>query len=119
MTDPKAGLFFSYIAMGVVVLGNILGNVFLKLGARATANRTIFLGFFGWETLVGICCFAAAVLLYAWALKALPLHIAQSIATLQFAGAITAAAIIFGEDITPSKWLGIGLICAGLMVVAR
>ncbi|SDR64042.1 EamA-like transporter family protein [Rhizobiales bacterium GAS113] len=106
-----------YLAMGTVVAGNVLGNIFLKLGSSAGADRTSLFGMFAWQTAAGIGFFASAVLLYAWALKNLPLHIAQGVASLQFVGAILAATFIFDESISLQKWFGIGLICIGLMFV--
>ncbi len=109
----------SYAAMGLVVCGNVLGNIFLKIGATTEPERAVFFGMFGWQTIMGIGCFAGAVLCYAFALRVLPLHLAQSIAALQFVGAVTAAYIIFGEPIDEMKWIGILMICGGLVLVAN
>jgi multidrug transporter EmrE-like cation transporter len=107
----------SYLAMGAVVLGNVLGNVFLKIGSSVEADKSLLLGMLAWQTIIGIAFFAAAVLCYSMALKSLPLHVAQAIAAVQFVGAIAAAAIFFGEAITALKWAGIALICVGLALV--
>src|SRR5262245_20928022 len=107
-----------YLVMGAVVVGNVLGNVFLKLGSSVEAGKGSMFGVFGWHTPVGIGFFAAAVVCYAWALKRLPLHLATSILALQYIGAIAAAAILFGEAITDLKWAGIVLICIGLAIIA-
>jgi len=57
--------------------------------------------------------------LYAWSLKYLPLYVAQTIASLQFAGAIMAAHFLFGETITPDRWIGIASIILGIVLVMR
>jgi undecaprenyl phosphate-alpha-L-ara4N flippase subunit ArnE len=109
-----------YVAMGIVVVSNVLGNVFMKLGSSDVGpSRALLLGLFGWPTVVGIMFFAWGILFYALALKTLPLHIAQSIAALQFVGAVVAAVVVFGEVISMGKWLGIALICTGLVFVTR
>lgn len=102
-----------------VVAGNIGGNIFIKLGSTVTDGRAVLLGLFGWQTLVGIVLFASSLLLYAWALKFIPLYVAQSIVALQFTGAVMAAYFYFGERIDGLQWVGIVLILAGLFVVAR
>lgn len=107
-----------YLAMAAVVIGNVLGNVFLKLGSTPATDRTLLLGVFSWQTIGGIGFFVLAVLCYAMALKTLPLHLAQAIAALQFVGAVAAAAVFFGEAITGLKWAGIACICIGLALVA-
>ena len=108
----------AYAAMLAVVFGNVTGNVLMKAGGRVEPDRAILFGIFGWQTLVGIAFFASSILLYAWVLRQLPLHIAQAIASLQFVGATLAAAVLFGEIITPEKWFGVGLILTGLIVIA-
>jgi drug/metabolite transporter (DMT)-like permease len=105
------------VAMLAVVVGNVLGNVLLKIGSSVEPGKAMLLGMFGWQTAAGIGCFASGVLFYAFALKSLPLHVAQAITALQFVGAIGAAAILFGEPITNTNWAGIALICAGLILV--
>jgi len=119
LLETHSGLMraLPYMAMGMVVAGNVLGNIFLKLGSGDNADRALMFGLFGWQTIAGIGFFASAVLLYAWALKHLPLHMAQGVASLQFIGAILAAWLIFQEAISLQKWVGIGLICMGLMFV--
>ncbi|MGA8173108.1 MAG: EamA family transporter [Methylocystis sp.] len=106
-----------YMAMGMVVISNVLGNVFLKLGSSDNTGRALIFGLFGWQTVAGIGFFASAILIYAWALKYLPLHVAQAAASLQFVGAILAAALVFNEAIYLQKWFGVGLILIGLMFV--
>src|SRR5262249_7762170 len=103
-----------YFAMAFVVVGNVLGNVLLKHGSTAAPGQGLVVGLFGWQTIAGIVCFAAAVISNAMALRELPLHLAQAIAALQFVGAVAAAAVYFGETITAQKWLGIVPICVGL-----
>ena len=80
-------------------------------------DTLIFLGFFGWQTLLGIGFFASGVVFYGLALKLLPLYLAQAVVILQFVGVILAAAIIFGEVIEMRQWLGIAFIGIGLSLV--
>ncbi len=118
LMTPSAAGFIAYGAMLVVVFGNITGNILIKAGGNVDPNRAFLFGNFGWQTFAGIAFFASSILLYAWVLRQLPLHIAQAIASLQFVGATLAASIIFGETITPEKWFGVGLILTGLFVIA-
>jgi len=108
-----------HLAMAAVICGNVLGNIFIKLGSVANSDRTLLFGMFGWQTLVGAGCFAAGLMSYAWALKYLPLHMAQAIAALQFVGVILAAVLVFGESIGQVKWVGIAMIATGLLLVTR
>jgi drug/metabolite transporter (DMT)-like permease len=106
-----------YVTMLFVVASNVMGTVLIKVGANAPLGRAYLFGLFGWQTAAGIACFGGGVLLYAWVLKYLPLHMAQAVASLQFAGNVLAAAFLLGETITPQKWLGIVFILVGLGIV--
>jgi drug/metabolite transporter (DMT)-like permease len=121
MTDIETSLAraLPYLGMSAVVIGNVAANIFIKLGADRAAGRTLWFGLLGWPTLVGIGFFGVSVLLYAWVLKHLPLHLAQSMAALQFIGVILAAALFFDETISIWQWLGFALIVLGLAIVTR
>jgi drug/metabolite transporter (DMT)-like permease len=109
--------FAPYVTMLLIVASNVMGTVLIKVGASPPPDRAYLFGLFGWQTAAGIACFGAGVLLYAWVLKYLPLHIAQAVASLQFAGNVLAAAFLLGETITAEKWLGIVFILVGLSIV--
>jgi drug/metabolite transporter (DMT)-like permease len=109
--------FLPYVTLLFVVAGNVVGNVLIKVGATAPSGSANLFGLFGWQTAAGIACFGSSVLLYAWVLKYLPLHVAQAVVSLQFAGTVLAAAFLLGETITAQKWLGIVFIWIGLSIV--
>lgn len=113
------GRLLAYAALGLVIAGNSLGNLLLKLGANVSDARQLIFGFVAWQTLAGMSCFAAGLLAYAWALKQFDLHAAQIVVSTQYIAAIFLAAWILGEHISPMKWLGIGLIALGLFICAR
>jgi drug/metabolite transporter (DMT)-like permease len=108
-----------YAALSAVVVMNVLGNVFMKLGSSVDERHALIFGIFGWHTLLGISCFASGVLFYGFALKVLPLYLAQAVVALQFIGVILAAAIFFGEAINAPQWFGMIFIVVGLSLVTR
>lgn len=114
-----SGRFAGYLALGLVIVGNSIGNLLLKLGANVTDSRQMVLGLLPWQTVAGMSCFAFGLLAYAWALKQFELHAAQVVVSMQYVAAIFLATWILGEQITPMKWLGIGLIALGLFLCAR
>jgi drug/metabolite transporter (DMT)-like permease len=105
-------------ALGLVIAFNSAGNLLLKLGANSTPSR-IGLGLLSLQSLAGIACFGGGILVYAWALKQFPLHVAQIVVSLQYLVAIVLAAIVLGEAISPSRWAGIALIVTGLFLCSR
>lgn len=111
--------WLAFAALGLVIVGNALGNLLLKLGADTPAGRPMLFGLLPWQTVAGIGCFGLGILAYAWALKYFQLHSAQIVVSLQYVAAILLAALVLGEHISPMKWFGIGLIALGLFVCTR
>ena len=81
-----------------MVAGNSSVNLLLKAGA---SDRLWLFGILGWRSLLGITLFGLAVILYAWALKFVPLSRAVYIAVLQYPAAILLAGIFLGERVLP------------------
>jgi multidrug transporter EmrE-like cation transporter len=113
------GPLLAILALLLVVLMNVTANVFLKLGANPQLSGFKLFGLFGWPVVVGIGCYAAGVLVYAWSLRHVDLHIAQAIVSLQFAGAVMASAFLFKEQISLHQWAGLSLIFLGLLIATR
>ncbi len=111
--------WLAFAALGLVIVGNAVGNLLLKLGADTPAGRPLLFGLLPWQTVAGIGCFGFGILAYAWALKHFQLHAAQIVVSLQYVAAILLAAMVLGEYISPAKWLGIGLIALGLFICAQ
>lgn len=107
------------IAFGLVLMMSctVAANLLMKIGANeAVAGRTIAFGVH-WKTVAGLASFGLAGVVYAWVLRYLPLNIAQSFAVAQFIAVILASAILLDEGIPPVRWVGIGLIATGILIV--
>jgi drug/metabolite transporter (DMT)-like permease len=67
--------------------------------------------------MAGLALFGCGGMLYAILLRQVPLNVAQVFAAAQFVGVGVAACLILGEPISPARWLGIGCICFGIVLV--
>ena len=108
-----------FVALGVVVLASASGNILLKIGARPAAADTLLFGLVAWQTIAGIASFGCGVLAYAWALRSIDVHVAQSVISVQYVTVILLAALLLGERIPSQQWWGMGLITAGLVLCMR
>jgi drug/metabolite transporter (DMT)-like permease len=95
----------------------VAANLMLKLGAGVSRAERIVFGLLGWKSVAGLALFGCSGLLYAFLLRRVPLNIAQTFTSAQFVGVVIAAALILGEPISPVRWLGIGCICFGILLV--
>ena len=113
----------SNLITGIYVLAamacTVLGNLLLKTGVQHPGIATVWpLTLLNTRTALGAISFCFAMLFYMMVLKRTALNLAQSIFALQFVLVILAAYLVLNEPIGPQRWLGIGLIAAGLFVIA-
>ena len=107
----------STIGLAGVIGFAIIANLMLKLGASAPASDRIVFGMLSWKSVAGLALFGCGGLLYAFLLRWIPLHVAQSFTAAQFIGVVAAASLMLNEPISPVRWVGIGLIGVGILLV--
>lgn len=108
-----------FAALGVVIVASSVANVLMKLGARADSPNNLLFGIVAWQTLLGIASFGGGAIFYAWALKYIDVHTAQSVIAVQYVVIVLLAAVLLGERIPPMQWWGMVLITAGLYLCTR
>jgi multidrug transporter EmrE-like cation transporter len=114
---PRNRVMRILLAFAVMIACTVIGNIFMKLGASVPlADRPLF-GIVAWQSCAGVAVFVAAVIIYSILLQWMPLNVAQSFAALQFVAVIIASTWFLGEPISLLRWLGIGLIVAGIVAV--
>ena len=107
------------IIAGLLVLNlifNILGNASFKLSALAANWK----GLVGWQVAGNLAGFIT-VLTLTGLLKYLPLHMAQPMAQgLAIIGVqVVAARLFFHESISPTQWIGMIVIIAGIILIQK
>ena len=111
------------LVTGVIIFASmiftVVGNLLLKIGSGERGVSSVWpLSMLNAHTFLGALAFCMAMILYLMVLKRTTLNLAQSIFALQFVLVIIAANVILDEPIGLQRWLGIGLIAAGLFVVS-
>ena len=97
----------------------VVGNLLLKTGVQQPGVSTVWpISLLNIRTALGAVTFCFAMVFYMMVLKRTALNLAQSIFALQFVLVIIAANVILHEPIGMQRWLGIGLITAGLFVIS-
>jgi drug/metabolite transporter (DMT)-like permease len=97
----------------------VVGNLLLKTGVQHPGVSTVWpFSLLNMRTALGAATFCFAMVFYMMVLKRTALNLAQSIFALQFVLVIIAANFVLHEPIGMQRWFGIGLIAAGLFVVA-
>jgi drug/metabolite transporter (DMT)-like permease len=69
--------------------------------------------------LIGLACYVLAALTWIAALTRLDLSVAYPFLALNFVLVALSSWLILDETLPPLRWLGILVICAGILLVAR
>lgn len=114
-----------WVQLGICVVLSTVAEIFLKLGAQETANLSDPWSWTGLSGLRSIWVWwgilASVISLFNWlaTLKKLPLTIAFPVGNVVHILIPLSSWIFLGETILPRRWLGIGLVLIGLMIVAK
>jgi len=95
---------------------NLLGNASFKLSALAANWK----GLVGWQVVGNLAGFVT-VLTLTGLLNYMPLHVAQPMVQgLAILGVqIVAARLFFHEAISPTQWIGMAVIIAGMVLIQK
>lgn len=118
----------TYCLIGSVVFFSSLGNVLLSKGMKQigeissyepAALMSIFLKIFSSPTIwLGIASlivfFVSYLLLLSWA----DFSFVQPVCSIGYAGVAVLSYFLLGEIISPARWAGVVLICAGVALVS-
>ena len=122
------GADFGWILSGVLL--NAVAQLLLKAGAASAGRITLAADAPAlWRTaaglaqhpaiLGGLACYGISVVLWVVALSRVEVSIAYPMLSIGYVINALLAWWLFGEDVTAQRWLGIGVIVIGVVLVAR
>lgn len=106
MTATAIGVLL--VVVSTMVEG--FGQVFLKKSAMEVTRRRFWI-------LVGVSVLIVEVLLYSGALHFLAVSTAFPLTSLSFVMVTVLSHWLLGENITPKRWVGVGLILIGTALI--
>ncbi len=125
MTSLKRWFLNPWIQLSICVLLATVAEIFLKLGAEETADPA---SGWSWTGLTGLRStwvwwgiLASVVSLFNWlaTIRKLPLTIAFPVGNVVHILVPLSSWIFLGEAMLARRWLGIGLVLLGLVIVAK
>ncbi len=109
-----------WLTLAAAITTSLIGQVLLKAGATGSVRAGA--GFLDqvlrWQTLLGLCTYGGAALLYIVALRKLPMSIALPCTAASYVIVAVIGWAMFGESLSPQKLMAIGLICGGVVLLA-
>lgn len=100
------------------------GQVLLKLALIRMPAFSWTKAFWGsmllnWQLAACGLCFGMASLLWMYIVKAFPFSQAYPMVSLSYVFGMFAAIVFFHEEVSAVKWLGVGLIILGCMLISK
>lgn len=97
------------------IVASMAGQTLLKAGAGAPS---FVAQLFDVRTMIGLVLYGGAAMLYIVALRRIPMSVALPFTAVSYIAAAFIGYYAFGEAMSPMRIGGIGLICAGVVMLA-
>lgn len=110
----------AWITLAAAITTSLIGQILLKAGASGSvaASAGFMDQLFRWQTIIGLGCYGGAALLYIIALRKIPMSVALPSTAASYVVIAIIGWAAFGETLDIQKMLAIGLICAGVVLLA-
>jgi multidrug transporter EmrE-like cation transporter len=110
----------AWIVLAAAIATSLVGQILLKVGASdsVAASAGFVDQLLRWQTIVGLGAYGGAALLYIIALRKIPMSIALPCTAASYVIIALIGWAAFGEALGPHKMAAIGLICAGVVLLA-
>jgi multidrug transporter EmrE-like cation transporter len=105
----------SWILLLAAITVSMGGQTLLKSGARAPDLLAQLLN---WHSVIGLGLYGGAALLYMVALRRIPMSVALPATSISYIAAAFVGHFVFGESLSPMHLGAIGLIGAGVVMLA-
>ena len=108
-------LFLPFVGFGVIA------NLLIKTGLGRLHLDSILSSLLLTSPWIwgGAVCYGLGLLNYLYLLNRLPLNLVQPFSAIAFVGVILVSRFVLGEPISSMRWVGIGLVAAGIVVIGR
>ncbi len=109
-----------WLALAAAISTSLIGQVLLKSGAvgAVEAQGGFFAQLFRLHTMIGLVCYGGAALLYIIALRRIPMSVALPCTAASYVVIAMIGWAVFGESLGVAKIAAIGLISAGVALLA-
>ncbi len=110
----------AWLTLAAAITTSLIGQVLLKAGASGSvaAEAGFIDQLFRLPTIVGLACYGGAALLYIIALRKIPMSVALPCTAASYVVIAVIGWAAFGESMGPMKIMAIGLISAGVALLA-
>lgn len=118
-----AGLLIIFFTVAFTVIGQLLVKKGVQEVGTSPTSTALLLAFV-WRVftnpyvLLGIMCAMLAAVAWTIALSRVALSVAYPFLGLGIVLVLALSGVVFGEPIPASRWIGVAIVCVGLVVAA-
>lgn len=118
----------TFVLIGLPIVLGISGQLLLKTGMIQIGKFSILnvnlvmqllKAFLNPFVFSGFICYALASVVWIITLSRVPLSFAYPMLSINYVGILFASNFIFHEHVSPYRWLGVAIICFGVMLIGR
>lgn len=106
---------FYWTILAAAIATSMIGQTLLKSGAGAADFVTQLLD---WHTIIGLCLYGGAALLYIVALRRIPMSVALPCTAVSYVAAALIGHYVFAEPLGGTHIAAIALISVGVVLLA-
>ena len=113
-----------WILLLIGISMSAVGGLLLKIGAvqihhESGVPHVLWQLLFNWRIIAGVLMYFIPVLIWIFLLKRIELSFLQPLFSMVYVVTPILAALVLNENVTLQRWIGIGTIIIGVIVVAR
>ena len=108
-------MIWYWVVLFAAIATSMAGQTLLKAGAGVASFGAQLLD---WRTLVGLCVYGGAAVLYIVALRRIPMSVALPCTAVSYVAAALIGHYAFGETLAFTHIAAIALICGGVVLLA-
>jgi drug/metabolite transporter (DMT)-like permease len=114
--------FWGLFTLGVSM--SSLGGLLLKMGAVDLEHSSSFLSIVfqiasSWKIVLGMLMYFIPVLIWIYLLKFVDLSFLQPLFSVMYVLTPLLSTSVLNETIPMARWVGIGIVCVGIMIIAQ
>lgn len=115
-------MYWSLLLIGVLM--SAAGGLFLKVGAVQIQHDVAVIEIirqvlFNSKIIIGVLMYFFPVLIWIYLLKKVELSFLQPLFSMVYVVTPIFASVLLDENVTTARWIGIGVIVVGVIIVAR
>jgi len=104
-----------WLVLAGAIATSLLGQTLLKAGAGAP---DFIAQLFDWRTLLGLCLYGGAAMLYIVALRRIPMSVAMPFTAISYVAAVLIGHYGFGEHLSTMHVVAVATIASGVALLA-